>query len=690
VSAAAGRPAGRVTGVDALLAPSPHPHGLPDFPAFDDADFRPAFDRAIAAHRAEIEQIAGDRVAPTFVNTVEALERSGRELARVSGVFFNLIGSDANAIRKQVATEVASLLTEHENMIALHPDLFARVEAVYSARDDLALDEPARRLLEKRYRSSVRRGARLDADGQTQMREISARLAVLTTEFSQLVLDDSNAAALLVDDAEELEGLGDSSIAAAAAAAEAAGHSAGYLLPLDLPTSQSALASLQRKDIRQRLLDAAATRGARSNEFDTRAHVLEIARLRARRAELLGYRDHAHYVIEEETAPSVDSVAELLGRLTAAASAAGGRELTRLTALSGNPMDAADVTYWLAQEQKSGSETNLDDFADYCELDTVLTKGVFYAAARLYRLRFTERHDLPTYHPDVRVWEVFDEHGSAIGLYLGDYFARPSKRGGAWMNNFVDQSTLLGDTPVIVNVLNVTKPVGDAPCLLSVDELTTLFHEFGHALHGLLSKVRYSSQSGTSVPRDFVEFPSQVNEMWALHPDVLANYAVHHRTGEPIPAELAAAARAAGKEVSAHSTLEYLAAAVLDLAWHRLTADEADAVNDVEAFEAEALRDAGLGLELIPPRYRSTYFNHIFGGGYSAGYYSYIWSEVLDADTEQWFLDGGGLTRAGGQRFADAVLSRGDSTDPIAAHREMLGREPRIEPLLRRRGLLPA
>jgi peptidyl-dipeptidase Dcp len=331
---------------------------------------------------------------------------------------------------------------------------------------------------------------------------------------------------------------------------------------------------------------------------------------------------------------------------------------------------------------------SLSGLSDYLELNAALTNGVFYAAGQLYGLRFVERPNLPTYHPDVRVWQVYDRTNTSIGLFLGDFFARPSKRGGAWMNNFVDQSLLLETRPVIVNVLNLTKPEEGQPCLLTMDQLTTLFHEFGHALHGLLSTVKYPSQSGTSVPRDFVEFPSQVNEMWALHPQVLRQYAKHHKTGQPIPQELADAARASADVDSAHGTIEYLAAAILDMAWHRVTVD--DTITDVEAFEKAALAKAGASADLIPPRYRTAYFNHVFGGGYSAGYYSYIWSEVLDAETEQWFLAGGGLTAELGGKFAEATLSRGDSVDPIAAHQELLGRPAEIEPLLRRRGLLPA
>ncbi|WP_188489993.1 M3 family metallopeptidase [Williamsia phyllosphaerae] len=671
-----------------VLAPSPHIHGLPDFPSISDDDFVPAFDIAMADHLREVEAIAADTRPPTFANTIEALEQTGRGLAQAAGVFFNLVGPDTNPVRNAIAQELAPRLTEHGNTIALHGALFARIDTLYRTRDSLGLDEPSLRLLERRFRDAVRAGAALDDDGQRQMREISARLSTLTTTFSQYVLDDSNASAVLVDDAAALDGLSASAISAAADAATEAGHDGKYLLPLDLPTSQSALASLTDPETRRRVFEASVNRCSRGNEFDTRAMVLEITALRARSARLLGYRNHAEFVIAEQTAPDADAVQSFLSELVAAAMRAGGRELTRLHGSGSDPIAPSDITHRLAVEQRENSAVSLDDFGDYCELDRVLTDGVFAAARQLYGLRMVERPELPTYHPDVRTWEVFDADGVSVGLFLGDFFARPSKRGGAWMNNIVDQSQLLVAHPIVVNVLNLTKPQPGSPCLLSFDQLTTLFHEFGHALHGLLSAVRYPSQSGTNVPRDFVEFPSQVNEMWALHPTVLSGYARHHETGAPIPSELAEAAREATSVESAHSTIEYLAAAVLDLEWHRITAD--DEITDVEAFEARALASAGVASDLIPPRYRSAYFNHIFGGGYSAGYYSYIWSEVLDAETEQWFLANGGLTRANGQRFADTTLSRGDSVDPIAAHAELIGRSAEIEPLLARKGLVAA
>ncbi|MDY6809043.1 MAG: M3 family metallopeptidase [Actinomycetota bacterium] len=671
-----------------VLAESSLPHGLPDFASISDNDFLPAFREAMTTHLAEVESIATDSRPATFRNTVEALELSGRDLARAGGIFFNLVGPDTNPQRNEISQQLSTLLTDHANTISMDRRLFDRISSLHERMDELGLTESQERLLAKRYRESVRAGAGLGPGEQEQMRQISSRLAYLSTAFSQRILDDTNASAVFVDDAAGLDGLSAGQIAAARRAAADAGHDSGYLLTLELPSSQSLLTALTDRDVRQRVFDASISRCARGNEHDTRELVLEIVRLRARRARLLGYHDHAEYVIAEETAPNPDAVVELLDELTESALRAGGRELTRLTRFADEEIGAADLTYWLDRERRASSAVPLDDFADYCELDNVLQRGVFYAAGKLYGLRFVERSDLDGYHPDVRVWDVINEAGRSIGLFLGDFYARPSKRGGAWMNNIVDQSVALSAQPIVVNVANLTKPDPGEPCLLTMDQLTTLFHEFGHALHGLLSAVDYPSQSGTSVPRDFVEFPSQVNEMWALHPDVLSQYARHHETAAPIPAGLADAARAAAKTESAHATLEYLAAALLDLAWHRITVD--DAVDDVVEFERAALRAKGFTGDLIPPRYRSAYFNHIFGGGYSAGYYSYIWSEVLDAETEQWFLAEGGLRRDNGRRFAEATLTRGDSIDPLVAHEKLIGRTPQIGPLLARRGLAAA
>ncbi|WP_442349702.1 M3 family metallopeptidase [Gordonia sp. (in: high G+C Gram-positive bacteria)] len=670
-----------MTGVNPVLADSGLPYGLPDFASISDDDFLLAYDDAFADHLAEVDAIASASDPATFVNTAQALENSGRALARVNGIFVNLEGPDSNPQRAQIAQALAVRLTEHGNAIAMNKALFARIEAVYATREETGLTEPQRRLVEQQYRDAVRAGAALDDEGQAQMREWSSRLATLTTDFGQRLLDDTNASAVLFEDVADLDGLSDGEIAAARRAAADAGRD-GWLVALELPSSQGSVAKLTDPAARRRVFDASITRCARGNEFDTRDLIREIVELRARRARLLGYADHAEYVLAEQTAPSPRAAADLLAELGGAAMAAGVQELERIS--DGARLEPWDVTFALAAAQRSGGDVDIDEFEQYCELESVLRDGVFAAAHALYGLSMTERPDLHGYHPDVRVWEVTRD-GEGIGLFLGDFFARPSKRGGAWMNNIVDQSRSLGTSPIIVNVSNLTKPEAGEKCLLTLDQLITVFHEFGHAIHGLLSDVDYASQSGTSVPRDFVEFPSQVNEMWALHPDVVGGYARHFRTGEPASAALLDAVRAATATETAHSTIEYLAAAALDLAWHRLGPDEIG--SDVLVFEEQALREAGLWSELIPPRYRTTYFNHVFAGGYSSGYYSYIWSEVLDAETEQWFLAGGGLDRELGRAFADAVLSRGDSVDPVRAHAAMLGRDAQIGPLLARRGL---
>ncbi|WP_143965570.1 M3 family metallopeptidase [Gordonia zhaorongruii] len=673
-----------------VLTPSGLPYGLPDFASLTDDHYLPAYDAAFAEHLAEVDAIASDPEPATFGNTVEALELAGRSLARANGIFFNVEGPDSNPRRAEIAQRLAVRLTEHGNAIAMNADLFARIRSVYEQRDALGLSQAQLRLTEQRYRDAVRAGAALDDDGQALMREWSGRLATLTTEFGQHLLDETNASAVFAADIEELDGLSAGEIAAASRAAQTQGHTDGYLITLELPTSQASVAKLTRSDVRRRVFEASMNRCARGGEHDTREMIREIVELRARRARLLGYADHAAYVIDEETAPDPQAAADLLAELGASAMAVGRSEIERLAAHAGTELQPWDVTFALAADQRSGAAESsahipdINEFESYCELESVLADGVFAAANTLYGLSFTERTDLVGYHPDVRIWEVFSGD-RGIGLFLGDFYARPSKRGGAWMNNIVDQSRALDAAPIIVNVANLTKPEPGEACLLTIDQLMTIFHEFGHALHGLLSDVDYPSQSGTSVPRDFVEFPSQVNEMWALHPEVVAGYATHHRTGDPAPAALVDAVRAATDTDTAHSTVEYLAAAALDLAWHRLDPEEVP--TDILAFEEKALSEAGLASSLIPPRYRTTYFNHVFGGGYSSAYYSYIWSEVLDAETEQWFLAGGGLDRDLGRQFVDSVLSVGDSVDQVDAHARMLGHRARIEPLLTRLGL---
>ncbi|PRX44960.1 peptidyl-dipeptidase Dcp [Prauserella shujinwangii] len=683
-----------MTGEDnPLLHPSELPHGLPPFDRIADEHFAPAFEAGIAEHAAEVERIATDPDEPTFDNTVVALERSGSLLKRVASVFFNLAASHTNDTLRALHADIAPKLTAHHDAIHLDPRLFARIEKLYDQRDALGLDAESAWLLRRYHLDFQRAGAGLPEADQRRLRELNEELSALSTRFQDNLLADTNDLAVVVSDANELAGLSDDAIAAAAEAATARGEDGKYLLKLGLPTPQPVLASLENRELRRRVFEAAAARCARDNQHDNREVLVRIATLRAERAALLGHPHHAAYVIEDETARTAEAANDLLNRLAPVAvvnAQAEGVDLQQEIEAAGEDFTLApwDWAYYAERVRRRRYDFDDAELRPYFELDSVLRDGVFFAAHRLYGLTFTERHDLPTYHPDVRVFEVTDSDGSPLGLFLGDYYARDSKRGGAWMNNYVDQSHLLGESPVVVNNLNITKPPEGEPTLLTYDEVITAFHEFGHALHGLLSDVRYPSLSGANVPRDFVEFPSQVNEMWALWPEVLANYARHHRTGEPLPPRLVNRLEESRQYGEGYSTTEYLAAALLDQAWHTIGTDVR--VDDVAAFEKRALEKAGVWLETVPPRYRSTYFAHVFSGGYSAGYYSYIWSEVLDADSVEWFRENGGLTRKNGEHFRRSLLAKGGSADPMEAFRAFRGRDPEIEPLLKRRGLTGA
>lgn len=682
-----------MTADNPFLHESPRPYLLPDYPMITDEHYAPAFDAGMAQHRAEVEAIVTNPEPPTFDNTVAALQRSGQVLGRVSAVFFSRASAHTNPEIEALQATIAPKLAAHRDAIALDPRLFARLRDLHSRRDDLGLDEESRRLLDELVDDAVRDGAELDDACKDRLRELNAAISTLATAFGSDLLADTNAAAVAVDDPARLDGLSPGAIAAAAATAEARGRD-GYLLTLVLPTGQPVLASLTDRALREQLHTASTSRGARGGDHDTRATVSELARLRAERARLLGFRDHASYVIADNTAGTVEAVTAMLADLVPAAVANAEAEAAELQAAvdavgAGHRLEAWDWTFYAERVRRERFAVDAATLRPYLELERVLRDGVFQAAGLLYGLRFVERDDLPMYHDDVRIWEVFDglgEDAEPLGLYGADFYARESKRGGAWMNALVSQSRLLGRRPVVMNTLNIAEPAGGEPTLLTFDEVTTLFHEFGHALHGLLSDVVHPHFSGTSVPRDFVEFPSQVNEMWALWPEVLAGYARHHETGEPLPADVAERLRAGRSYGEGFATTEYLAAAVLDLAWHTLT-DDVPGADEVQRFEAEALAKAGIALDAVPPRYRSTYFNHVFAGGYSAGYYSYIWSEVLDADTVEWFGENGGLRRENGDAFRAALLSRGGAVDPMEAYRAFRGRDPEIGPLLARRGL---
>jgi peptidyl-dipeptidase Dcp len=662
------------------------PFGLPPFEQVRPEHFAPAFEAGMTQQLAEIATIESDPEPPTFDNTLVALERSGRLLARTENLFFNLVSAASTPEIRLVEKEFAPRLTEHGDRIRLNTALFARIDAVNDRADELAGEDRA--LLDRYHLDFVLAGARLDAVGQQQLREINGRLSRLSTQFQQNLQAATEAAALVLTDVTELDGLSVQEIAGAAAEATARGHDGAYLIPLILPSNQPLMSTLKNRSVRRRLYDASTTR-ASAGEWDNSALAIEIAHLRARKAVLLGFPTHADATVADQTAKTSAAVDDMLVELVEPAVARAQGEaviLTDLAAADGLQLAPWDWPYYSEQVRAQRYSVDTGALRPYFALEKVLHDGVFFAATQVYGVTFESRPDLVGYHRDVRVWEVRNADGSSIGLYLGDYFAREGKRGGAWMNSFVEQSGLFGDKPVVVNNLNVTRPGPGSPALLSLDEVETLFHEFGHALHGLFSDVRYPRLSGTSVPRDFVEFPSQVNEMWAMWPQVLANYAVHVETGEVLPQAVADALEAARSWGQGFGEVEYLAATLLDQAWHRTPPELV--IDDAAAFETAALENAGLAMDLVPPRYRSTYFQHIFAGGYSAGYYSYIWSEVLDADTVEWFRENGGMTRLNGDTFRTELLSKGGSIDALAAFRAVRGRDAELGALLRRRGLV--
>jgi peptidyl-dipeptidase Dcp len=640
----------------------------------------------------EIEAIANTADTPTFENTVVQMERSGRLLTRVANVFFGLTSADTNDVLDAIEVEIAPTLSAHNDQILLNDTLFARVKTLYDERDGLDLDAEARRLVEEYYTDFVRAGAQVSAAEKERLKAINAELATLGTAFSQNVLGEVNAAAVSVDTQEELAGLSKNEIAAAAEAAVARDLEGKYVIALLNTSGQPALSSLENRALRERIMAASQARGRQGGEFDNRDIVTRMARLRAERAQMLGYPNHAAYILEQQTAQTVDAVNERLASLTPPAVANAQAEAVDLQEMIGTEdgdfaLAGWDWAYYTEKVRAARYAFDASQLRPYFEMNTVLTNGVFYAATQLYGLTFKERSELPVYHPDVRVFEVFDAGGAPLGLFLGDFYARPSKRGGAWMNAYVSQSHLLGTQAVVANHLNIPKPPAGEPTLLTFDEVTTMFHEFGHALHGLFSDVRYPYFAGTSVPRDFVEYPSQVNEMWATWPEVLTHYAVHHETGEPMPTELLDKVLATATFNQGFATTEYLAASLIDMAWHQLSPEDVPDADGLVAFEAAALKEAGVALDAVPPRYRSTYFSHIFAGGYSAGYYSYIWSEVLDADSVEWFKEHGGLTRENGDHFRASLLSRGGSVEAMTLFRNFRGADPDITPLLTRRGL---
>jgi peptidyl-dipeptidase Dcp len=673
-----------------LLTESTLPYHLPPFDRIRDEDYAPAFAAHMATQLKEVEAIVNNPAAPTFENTIVALDRSGLLLNRVSALFSNLTGANTSPALEKIEAEITPKLAAHHDAIYLNPALYARVKAVYDQRASLGLDPESAWLLERYHLDFVRAGANLSDAGKVRLRELNAAIATAQTTFSQNVQKEKNADALIVGTREELAGLTDNEIAIAAAAAQAAGQPGKFALALLNTSGQPLLATLKNRAVRERLMQASLARGSHGGPYDNRAVVVQLAKLRAERAQLLGYASHAAYQLEDQTAHNVETVNRLLAQLALPAVANARREAANMQQLvdrdhSGFQIDAADWALYSERVRKIFYSYDESQLKPYFELNHVLFDGVFYAAHQLYGLTFKERHDLPVYQPDVRVFEVFDADGSPLALFLMDYYARPSKHGGAWMNEYVSQSTLLGTQAVVANHLNILKPPAGQPTLLTFDEVTTAFHEFGHALHGMFSHVKYPRFSGTRVPRDFVEFPSQVNEMWALWPEVLKNYAKHYQTGEPMPVKLFNKLVASQKFNKGHDTTEVVAADVIDQAWHQLKPSEVP--DDVTGFEAAALQKAGVDYPPVPPRYRSTYFSHVFSGGYSAGYYSYFWSEALAADSVDWFKAHGGLTRENGDHFRTTLLSRGGSVDPMILFRNFTGGDLDLKPLIKRRAL---
>jgi peptidyl-dipeptidase Dcp len=667
------------------------PYGLPPFDRIEDRHFVPAFERGMAEQTAEIDEITSNYDAATFDNTIVALERSGQLLDRARRVFSALTSAHTNDTLKAIQTEMAPKFAAHSDNVLLNRALFARVASLQEACGTLGLDDEQLRLLDRYYTKFVRAGAKLSDEEQARLREINSELAELKTAFSQNVLNEVNDAAIVVESREELAGLSESAIDGAAAEAAKRELEGQFVITLQNTTQQPPLASLENRELRKRIQEQSAARGSRGNAYDNRNVFTRILRLRAERAAMLGYENHAAYVLADQTAGEVSAVNEMLGKLAPKAVRNAQLEAADLQSLiertEDKPFALASWDWLYYTEKLRQQKFNIDEeeLKPYFEMDRVLRDGVFWFAGELYGLTFEERPDLPVYHETVGVFEVFHD-GAPLGLFLFDPYARTSKKGGAWMNSYVSQSRLLDRKPVVANHLNVVKPPQGEPTLLTMDEVNTMFHEFGHAVHGLLSNVTYPYFSGTSVPRDFVEFPSQVHEMWATWPEVLSNYAVHYESGEPLPQELLDKVIESEKFNQGFTTLEYLAASVVDQAWHQLDPADIPPAEAVMEFEQKILAANGLDFEPVPPRYSTPYFSHI-SGGYSAGYYSYIWSEVLDADTVRWFRESGGMTRANGDHFRETLLSKGGSVDAMELFRAFRGDEPSVEPLLARRGL---
>jgi peptidyl-dipeptidase Dcp len=680
--------AAQLPSTNPFAAPSPLLYQAPPFDRIHNADFQPAIEEGMRQQLAEVAAIVRDSAAPTFANTIVPLERSGQLLSRVQRVFGGLTSSNTNDTLQAVQRALAPRLAAHRDAISLNDTLFRRIKSLYDRRNDLGLDSLQRLVVERYYRDFVRAGANLPDSDKSRLRAMNQELASLTNDFGRRLLAATRVGGVVVDDSTQLAGLSAGEMGAAAGAAASRGLAGRWLLPLQNTTQQPAQASLRNRALRQRLFEASTQRTEHGDSNDTRQIVLRLAQLRLERARLLGYPTYAAYGLEEQMARTPENALRLMTQLVPPATARAREEAAAMQQLvdrqrGGFRLQPWDWQYYAEQVRAAQYALDEEQTKPYFELDRVLRDGVFYAAERLYGLTFRERHDIPVYHPDVRVFEVIDGD-SSLGLFYADYFKRDNKQGGAWTSGFVPRSSFFGTRPVVTNTCNFTKPAEGQPALLTWDNVTTMFHEFGHALSSFMNASPYPRLAG--MPRDFVEVPSQFNEHWALDPEVFAHFARHYRTGAAMPAELVAKIRRTTTFDEGFATTEYLAAALLDMAWHTQTAP----VTDVDSFETQALHRFGVDVALVPPRYRTSYFAHVWSGGYSAGYYAYIWSEVLDNDAYQWFVENGGMTRANGQRFRDLVLSRGGTGDMATIYREFRGRDPEVEPLLRHRGLAAA
>ncbi|KMM75580.1 dipeptidyl carboxypeptidase II [Xanthomonas sp. NCPPB 1128] len=673
-----------------LLTPSTLPFQAPPFDKIKDSDYLPAFEEGMKQHLAEIRKIADNPEPATFANTLEAMERSGETLTRVSRIFFGLVQADTNDARQKIQEEIAPKLAAHQDEISLDPKLFARIKSLYDQRDTLTLDPEQKRLVEYEYQEFVRAGAQLSDADKATLRKLNVEETTLATQFHTKLVAATAAGAVVADDKAKLDGMSDGDIASAAQDATARKLDGKYLLALQNTTQQPVLASLKDRDLRQQVMAASQSRAEKGDANDTRQTVQRLAQLRAQKAKLLGFDSYAAYSLSDQMAKTPDAALKLLTDTVPAATAKARSEAAEMQKVidaqkGGFKLTAADWDFYAEQVRKAKYDLDESQIKPYFELDNVLQNGVFYAANELYGLTFKERTDIPTYHDGMKVYEVFDKDGKSLALFYTDYFKRDSKSGGAWMDEFVGQNGLTGTKPVVYNVCNFTKPAPGQPALLSFDDVTTMFHEFGHALHGMFSNVKYPTLAGTATSRDFVEFPSQFNEHWASDPKVFAHYAKHYQTGEAMPADLVEKIKKSRTFNQGYATTEYLSAALLDLAWHTLPADAP--LQDVDKYEADSLKKYKVDLAEVPPRYRTTYFDHIWGGGYSAGYYAYFWSEVLDDDAFQWFKEHGGLTRANGDIFRAKILSRGNTVDLATLYRDFRGKDPSVEPLLENRGL---